>query len=77
MVQLACVAGCNRTFTENKNLCRHKKSCLHAQRLRQISRDARKATGRMHDLLLRLPKPLDRKHRLQVLSPYYLIYLSR
>ncbi len=67
MTQLSCVAGCNRTFTESKGLTRHKKSCLYVQRLRQASRDARKASGNMHDLLSHLPKPLRRTHRLQVL----------
>ena len=69
MVQLSCVAGCSRTFPESKNLARHKKTCLHVQRLRQTSRDARKENGHMHALLGRLPKPVDRKHRLQVLFP--------
>lgn len=77
MAQISCVVGCNRTFTESKNLSLHKKTCLHVQRLRQTSREARKASGHMHNLLNHLPKPLDRKHRLQVLSPYCLFNLYR
>ena len=66
MKELSCVAGCNRTFPESKNLARHKKTCLHAQRIRQTARDARKESGHMRALLSRLPKPVDRKLRLQV-----------
>ncbi len=43
MAQLHCVVGCSRTFVENRQLSRHKKSCVHVQRLREASRDARKA----------------------------------
>lgn len=75
MAQLSCVAGCNRTFTENRQLSRHKKFCLHVQRLRQTSKDARRASGHMHDLLSHLPKPSDRRHRLQVLSRDYLSHI--
>ena len=76
MTQLSCVAGCNRTFTENKNLSLHKKNCLHVQRLHQASRDARKANGHLHDLLSHIPKPAHRMHRLQVLFAQSFLYLS-
>lgn len=76
MTQLSCVLGCNRIFSESKNLARHKRTCLHVQRIRQIARDIRKDSGHMHALLSRLPKPLNRKHRLQVLL-FVFEYLSR
>lgn len=50
MAEIACVTGCGRTFTENKYLSRHKKSCQHIQRLRQKSRDARKEQEHIHGL---------------------------